>query len=147
MPDEKRVNASPLLVTSGKVFSNGAQVADAVKFMVKFKPKVWEGKRLSDRGTHRRWTGYDVEVNLVEWKTNRRYKTVINEFLKTGKTPEFTFQGIQEDKNSDFYDENGADEITCIGCVPTSDISLLELDTDGDVSKIDVTFGAKDIIY
>lgn len=141
----ERVNSRPLSAREGKAYIDGVVVYDACKFKVVFKPNVWEGKQLSELGTNRRWIGYDIEVILEEWKTTNRYKDMVDKYLKSGVTPELTIQGIQTDKNSDFYDRNGSNKITCVGCVPIDDISLSDMDTDGDVVKDSVKFGAKRI--
>lgn len=141
----ERVNSRPLSAREGKAYIDGVVVYDACKFKVVFKPAVWEGKQLSELGTNRRWIGYDIEVILEEWKTTNRYKDMVDKYLKSGVTPELTIQGIQTDKNSDFYDRNGSNKITCVGCVPIDDISLSDMDTDGDVVKDSVKFGAKRI--
>ena len=137
-----KVNSRPLSAREGKAYIDGVVVYDACKFKVVFKPDVWEGKQLSEQGTNRRWIGYDIEVTLEEWKTTNRYKDMVDKYLKSGVTPELTIQGIQTDKNSDFYDRNGSNKITCVGCVPIDDISLSDMDTDGDVVKDSVKFGA-----
>lgn len=141
----ERVNSRPLSAREGKAYIDGVVVYDACKFKVVFKPDVWEGKQLSEQGTNRRWIGYDIEVILEEWKTTNRYKDMVDKYLKSGVTPELTIQGIQTDKNSDFYDRNGSNKITCVGCVPIDDIPLSDMDTDGDVVKDSVKFGAKRI--
>lgn len=141
----ERVNRRPLSAREGKAYIDGVVVYDACKFKVVFKPDVWEGKQLSEQGTNRRWIGYDIEVILEEWKTTNRYKDMVDKYLKSGVTPELTIQGIQTDKNSDFYDRNGSNKITCVGCVPIDDIPLSDMDTDGDVVKDSVKFGAKRI--
>lgn len=143
MAKNERVNSSPLSAREGKVYIDGVLVADSCKFKVIFKPDVWSGKQLSEPGTNRRWIGYDIEVQITEWKTTRRYRGMVDKYLKTGATPEFMIQGIQTDKNSDFYTKNKSEKVTCVGCVPTGDINLIEMDTDGDVVKEDITFGAK----
>lgn len=140
---KKRVNRSPLSAREGKVYLDGVLIADTCKFKVVFKPDVWSGKQLSEPGTNRRWIGYDIEVTIEEWKTTRRYRNMIDSYLKTGKTPELTIQGIQTDKNSDFYAKNKSEKVTCIGCVPTGDMNLIDMDTEGDVVKESITFGAK----
>lgn len=139
----ERVNRSPLSAREGKVYLNGVLIADTCKFQVVFKPDVWSGKQLSEQGTNRRWIGYDIEVTIEEWKTTRRYRNMIDSYLKTGKTPELTIQGVQTDKNSNFYEKNKSEKVTCIGCVPTDDINLIDMDTDGDVVKESIKFGAK----
>lgn len=145
MPNRTRVNSSPLSAREGKVYIDGVLVADSCKFKVVFKPDVWSGKQLSERGTNRRWIGYDIEVQVSQWKTNRMYRTMIDKYLKDGTTPEMTIQGIQDDKNSDFYATNKSEKVTCVGCVPTGDINLIDMDTEGDVVKEEITFGAKRI--
>ena len=145
MAKSSRVNKSPLCAREGKVYIDGVLVADCCKFNVKFTPSVWTGKCLSEKGTNRRWTGYDVTGSIEEWKTTNMWKKKILNYIKTGKTPEFKIQGICEDKNSDFYDANKKDEILVVGCVITGDINLMDLDTDGDVVKESISFGAKDI--
>lgn len=138
-----RVNRAPLSAREGKVFLDGTLIADTCKFKVVFKPDVWSGRQLSEPGTNRRWIGYDIEVTVEEWKTTRRYRTMIDEYLKSGKTPELTIQGVQTDENSDFYASNKGEIVTCVGCVPTGDMNLIDMDTEGDVVKESITFGAK----
>lgn len=145
MVDTKRVNSSPLSAREGKVYIDGVLVADSCKFKVVFKPDVWSGKQLSEMGTNRRWIGYDIEVQITQWKTTRMYRTMIDKYLKDGITPEMTIQGIQTDKNSDFYLKNKSEKVTCMGCVPTGNINLIDMDTDGDVVKEEITFGAKKV--
>ena len=145
MADVKRVNSSPLSAREGKVYIDGVLVADSCKFKVVFKPDVWSGKQLSEHGTNRRWIGYDIEVQITQWKTTRMYRTMIDKYLKDGTTPEMTIQGVHTDTNSDFYVKNKSEKVTCIGCVPTGDINLIDMDTDGDVVKEDITFGAKKV--
>lgn len=141
-----RVNTSPLSAREGKVYVDGTLVADSCVFKVVFKPDVWEGKQLGRKGTNRRWIGYDIEVTIEQWKTNRFYRKKIDEYIKNGVTPELKIQGIQEDPNSDFYDLNGAEQVTCVGCVPKDDINLIDCDTEGDVVKESITLGAYDIV-
>ena len=145
MANTNRVNSSPLSAREGKVYIDGVLVADSCKFLVVFKPDVWAGKKLSEHGTNRRGIGDDIEVQISQWKTTRMYRTMIDKYLKEGITPEMTIQGIQTDKNSDFYLTNKSEKVTCTGCVPTGDINLIDMDTDGDVVKEEITFGAKKI--
>lgn len=147
MGSNGRVNKSPVSAREGSVYLDGSQVADACKFKVSFVPKLWEGKSIGENGTNRRWMGYDIKVTIEQWKTTPLYKKKILEYIETGATPEFKIQGISDDKNSDYYANNGgSDVITLIGCVPTGEISLMELDTDGDVMKESIEFGAYDMI-
>lgn len=143
---KNRVNKSPVSMREGSVFLDGALVADSCKLNIVFTPKVWEGKTLGERGTNRRWLGYDITGTIEQWKTTPLYKKKIMEYISTGATPEFTIQGISEDKNSDYYENmGGSDSITVIGVVPTGDITLMDLDTDGEVMKESIKFGAYDV--
>lgn len=131
----------------GNVFLDGAKVADACKLNAVFTPKVWEGRTLGERGTNRRWLGYDITGTIEQWKTTPLYKKKILEYIQTGKTPEFKIQGISEDKASDFYENNGgSDTVTLTGCVLTGDIPLIDLDTEGEVMKESIKFGAYDMV-
>lgn len=143
-----RVNKSPLSMREGKILIDGDLVGEASKYTLRFTPTVWEGKTLSEKGTNRRWLGYDVTGTLEKWKTNKFLKQKIKKFLESGVTPEMTIQGICEDPNSDFYASNGKknDEITAVGCVLTGDLTLMDLDTDGEVVKESINFGAKEVV-
>lgn len=141
----KTVNKRPLSMREGKVFLDGSEVADSCKLNLLFTPKVWEGKTLGEAGTNRRWIGYDITGTIEQWKTTNMWKKKVLEYIESGATPEFTIQGICEDKNSDYYDTNGGDTVTVVGCVMTGDIPLMDLDTDGDVVKESIKFGAKDL--
>lgn len=145
--DTGRVNKSPLSLREGKVFIDGYEVADSCKAKITFVPKVWEGKSLGDPATNRRWLAYDIKVTIEQWKTTPLYKNKVLAYIQTGATPEFTVQGISDDKNSDYYANNGGgDTVTAVGCVLTGEIDLLELDTDGDVVKESIEMGAHHIV-
>ena len=73
-------------------------------------------------------------------------KEKIKEYLKSGKTPELTVQGIMNDENSDYYAEYGSDIVTAVGCVLTGDLPLTALDCEGQVVDDDIAFNIKDIV-
>lgn len=139
----ERVNRSPLSAREGKVYLDGVLIADTCKFQVVFKPDVWSGKQLSEPGPTVAGLVTILRSPLRNGKTTRRYRNMIDSYLKDGKTPELTIQGVQTDKNSDFYATNKSETVTCVGCVPTDDINLIDMDTDGDVVKESIKFGAK----
>lgn len=141
------VNKRPLSVTDGRIYIDGVLVADSCKYNAVFTPKVWEGKALGDPGTNRRWIGYDITGTIDSWKTNNLYKEKVLEYIERGETPEMEIYSVNDDTNSDFFEQHGKkDELTLSGCVLTGDIPLMDLDTDGDVAKISVKFGAKKLI-
>lgn len=137
------VNKRPLSAREGKIYLDGDLIADTCRFQAVFTPNVWEGKALSEPGTNRRYIGYDITGTLEMWRTTSLIKNKIKEYIATGKTPEFTITGINDDVNSDYYDANGTDKITLLGVVLTGDINLMDLDTDGDVVRDSLSFGAK----
>lgn len=145
MAKTTKVNKSPLSMREGKVYLDGVEVADSCKCQIVFTPKVWEGQALGDPGTNRRWIGYDITVTIESWKTNNRWASMVQRYIKNGATPEFKIQGVQADRNSDYYAKNKTNKITAVGCVPTGDINLLDMDTDGEVVKESIKFGAKKI--
>lgn len=145
MGKSSKVNKSPLSMREGKVFLDGVEVADSCKLQIIFTPKVWEGKALGDPGTNRRWIGYDITGTIESWKTNNRWEKMVRNYLSNGATPEFKIQGVQDDRNSDYYVKNKANKITITGCVLTGDINLMDLDTDGEVVKESIKFGAKKV--
>lgn len=138
-------NRRPITLRDGSVFIDGVKVLDACKIKIVYTPEVWEGKYLGDKGTNRRWIGRDITGSLTEYKSTNWLREKINEYEKTGKTPEMTIQGIREDPGSDYYDTLGDERVTAMGVVLTGDIPLIELDTDGDVVKEEISFGAKRI--
>lgn len=140
------VNKNHISLKEGSAFIDGVKVLEAIKLSVVVTPEVWSGRSLGEKGKSRRWLGIDVTGSLSEYKSTPWYKEKVNQYIKTGKTPEMVIQGIQDDKNSDFYEAYGSETVTLKGCVITGDIPIFDLDTDGEVVKNQVSFGAHDII-
>jgi hypothetical protein len=140
------VNKRHISLKEGSAFIDGVKVLEAIKLSIVVTPEVWSGRSLGEKGKSRRWLGIDVTGSLSEYKSTPWYKEKVNEYIKTGKTPEMVIQGIQDDKNSDFNETYGSETVTLKGCVITGDIPILDLDTDGEVVKNQVSFGAHDII-
>lgn len=139
-------NKSPISVTEGKIYFNGVEVMDSISCKVTFTPKTWTGQFLGDRTPSTRWLGYSIKVEVTRGRSNAFLKDAITNYRDTGITPEITIQGIINDPGSDYVAEgNGPISVTAMGCVPTSDITLLELNADGDILKDSITFNAKDV--
>ncbi len=136
-------NRKPLSLKEGKAYIDGVEVMDAIKLHVAYVPTVWAGKMLGDKGTNRRWTGRDITGTLDEYKTTPRWENIVKEYEANGKTPELTIQAVRTDKDSDYYDISGSESMTITGVVITGEIPLIDLDTDGDVVKQSISFGAK----
>jgi hypothetical protein len=138
-------NKKPLSLEEGKIFIDGVEVIDAAKLTILYQPKVWSGKMLGDKGTNRRWLGRDITGTLDEYRTTPRFNNIVAKYENDGITPELTIQGVRVDKDSDYYELSGSESVTLTGCVLTGDITLLSLDTDGEVVKDSISFGAKHI--
>ena len=142
-----RYNANPVALSEGKIFVDGVQIADGVKFELKFTPKVWSGKVLGERSSSSRWLGYEITGTITRRVMTPWYKEIVQKYQKDGVTPEMTIQGVMDDKGSDFYQKYGSDVVTAVGCVFTGDIMLMALDTSSDGVREDaISFNAKDVI-
>jgi hypothetical protein len=140
------VNKRHISLKEGSAFVDGITVMDAIKLSFVFTPEVWSGRSLGERGMSRRWIGSDITGSLSEYKSTPWYRDMVKKYETTGATPEFTIQGIQDDKNSDFNETYGSETITLKGCVITGDIPLLDLDSSGEVVENEISFGAHDVI-
>lgn len=139
-------NKNPISLREGKVFIDGIEVLDSVKCEIKFTPDVWTGRQLGERTPSSRWLGCQITGNMTRRRSTPWLREAIQRYNKDKGTPEFTIQGIMNDENSDYYAENGAETITCVGCVLTGDLNLINLDSGGNVVEDSIAFNAKDIV-
>jgi len=139
-------NKNPISLREGQVAIDGVVVLDAVKCQVTVTPDVWTGKVLGERTPSSRWLGANITGTMTQRRSTPWLKQKIKEYLQSGSTPEFTFQGIMDDENSDYYAANGSDVVTLVGCVLTGGLPLTALDSDGDVVDDAISFNAKDIV-
>ncbi|MDD3029762.1 MAG: phage tail tube protein [Alphaproteobacteria bacterium] len=136
------VNKRRISMREGNVFLDGLKVLDAVKCEVVFTPEVTESRALKEQGLSRRWIGYDITGSITEYRSTPWLRKAIAAYNKTGATPEFTISAVQDDKNSDYYDANGTIPVTLSGVVLTGDISLINLDSEGELLQDEIEFGA-----
>lgn len=139
-------NKSPISLREGKVFIDGVEVLDAVKCEIKFTPDVWTGRQLGERTPSSRWVGATITGTITRRRSTPWLKDLIAKYNKTKATPEFTIQGIMSDQNSDYYQANGDDIVTCVGCVLTGDLPLTALDSEGTVVDDAISFNVKDLV-
>lgn len=139
-------NKSPISLREGKVMLDGLVVADAVKCEIKFTPDVWSGKQLGERTPSSRWLGGKITGTITRRRSTPFLKEKIMEYLKTGKTPEMTIQGIMNDTESDFYAAYGSDTVTVVGCVLTGDFNLTSLDSEGEILDDAIAFNGKNFV-
>mgnify|MGYP000810461413 CR=1 FL=1 len=135
----ERYNDNPIALSEGKVFVDGVQILDGVKFELKFTPDVYTGKVLGERSPSSRWMGYTITGTITRRISTPWYKEIVQKYQKDGITPECTIQGVMDDKGSDYYQMYGSDTVTAVGCVFTGDIPLMALDTAGAVSYTHLT--------
>ena len=139
-------NKSPISLKEGKAFIDGVEVLDAVVCNITFTPDVWTGKQLGERTNSSRWLGYNITGNITRRRSTKWLEQKIMEYKASGKTPEITIQGLMNDENSDYYEANGANTVTAVGCVLTGDLPLTRLDSNGEIVDDDISFNAKDIV-
>jgi Protein of unknown function (DUF2001). len=146
MSELLKYHKNPISLREGKVFIDGIEVYDLVKCEIKFTPDVWTGRQLGDRSASSRWLGYSITGSITRRRTTPWLKNVIQGYMKNGKTPEFTIQGIMNDEGSEYYANNGSDTVTVVGVVLTGDLSLISLDAEGQVLDDVMGFNAKAIV-
>lgn len=139
-------NRHPVSLREGAVSLDGTKIMSAVKFKVVAIPKTAEAAVLGDQTPSTRWIGMSYRVEISEYKSTPWMEEALKKYKDTRRTPEFTVQGIQDDPGSDYQQENGVLTVTATGCVMTSEIPLLELDTDGELIKRDITMAAKNVV-
>ena len=123
-------NKRRISLREGRVYLDGKEIMDAVKLEAVFTPDVNESRGLKERGVSRRWLGFDITGTITEYRT----------------TPEFTITGVQDDKGSDYYAKYGNITKTLRGVVLTGDLSLINMDGEGDVMQDEIEFGANDMV-
>lgn len=139
-------NNRRISLREGSVYLDGKRVMEAVKLEAVFTPEVAESRVLKERGVSRRWIGYDITGTLTEYRTTAWLKDTIQKYIREGITPEFTITGIQNDKNSEYYEKNGNIKITLKDVVLTGDLTLLNLDAEGELLQDEIEFGARSMV-
>lgn len=139
-------NKNPISLREGKIFIDGVEVCDSVKCEIKFTPDVWTGRQLGEITPSSRWLGAAISGSITRRRSTPWLKEAIQKYLNDKGTPEFTIQGLMDDENSDYYADNGSIVVTCVGCVLTGDLNLINLDSDGQVVDDTIAFNAKDIV-
>lgn len=139
-------NHAPISLRDGIIAVDGLVIADGVKCEIKFTPDVWEGRQLGELTPSSRWIGYKITGSITRRRSTPWLKEVVQKYQKGHETPELTIQGTMDDKNSDYYKQYGSDTMTAVGCVLTGDMTLISLDSGGDVLEDSISFNAKDVL-
>lgn len=133
--------------SQGRAFLDGEECLDAVSFSIVFSPVTSSTKTLGHTGEDTRWKGHTIKVTLSEYRSTDWIKQAIKNYLENKVTPNFTFQGICTDEQSDYYKDYGSQAVTVTGCVPTGDITVLSHDVNSDFVQDSITFNCKDIKF
>lgn len=141
------VNKRRISLREGEAYLDGMKVLESIKLEMNYTPDVSESRVLKEKGLSRRWIGHDITGTITEYRSTPWIREAIKKYNETGATPEFTIQGIQDDKNSDYYDEHGDIMVTALGAVLTGDLPLINLDSEGDLMQDEIEFGAHDVIF
>ena len=128
-------NHSPISVREGHVFLDGVEIMDSIKCNIKMTPDTWSGRQLGEITPSTRWLGYSITGTITRRRNTMWLKEKIKYYQETHETPEMTIQGIMEDNQSDFYKQFGS-----------GDLTLLDLDSEGQVLEDNIAFSAKDFI-
>lgn len=133
--------------SQGRAFLDGEECLDAVSFSIVFSPVTSSTKTLGHTGEDTRWKGHTIKVTLSEYRSTDWIKRAIKNYLENKVTPNFTFQGVCTDEQSDYYRDYGGQTVTVTGCVPTGDITVLSHDVNSDFVQDSITFNCKDLKF
>lgn len=133
--------------SQGKAFIDGEECLDATAFSIIFSPITSSTKTLGHTGEDTRWKGYNIRINLTEYRSRPWLKNIIKDFLDNKKTPNFTFQGMCTDEQSDYFHDYGGQTVTVTGCVPIGDITILAQDVNSDFVTDSIQFSGKDLKF
>lgn len=133
--------------SQGRAFLDGEECLDAVSFSILFSPVTSSTKTLGHTGEDTRWKGHTIKVTLSEYRSTDWIKQAIKNYMEKRITPNFTFQGVCTDEQSDYYKEYGGQTVTVTGCVPTGDITVLQQDVNSDFVQDTITFNCKDLKF
>ena len=133
--------------SQGRAFLDGEECLDAVSFSIVFSPVTSSTKTLGHTGEDTRWKGHTIKVTLSEYRSTDWIKRAIKNYLENKVTPNFTFQGVCTDEQSDYYRDYGGQTVTVTGCVPTGDITVLSHDVNSDFVQDSITFNCKELKF
>lgn len=140
------VTKVPRSMREGKAYIDGELVIDLITASIVFTPEVSEKRAVGEKGKTRRWMGYDVTGTITRYRTTPMFKKMVKKYLDSGATPTMTIVGMQDDPVADYDVAYGKDTITVEDAVITGDISLLDLDTEGEFVQDEIEYGGRNLI-
>lgn len=130
----------------GKAYIDGEMVLDLIKMQIVATPEVAESRSIGQRGKSRQWVGMDYTGSITEYRSTPWLKERLKKYQATGQTPNLTIVGVHDDKYSSYNIRAGNDVITVQNAVITSDIVLVDLDSEGELVQTEIEFGAENVI-
>ncbi len=137
----------PTIAKLGKVYMDGQELGDCVRFVVTMTANVESGNTLGTTKKINRLLGFDAKVTVSRRRNSGWIRAAYREWKETGRWPDISMTGVTDDVASDYHKENGADKVTVLGMQPTGDITLLNLDADAGFVKDEITFLADEVIF
>lgn len=141
-----KYNKNPISLREGSIFIDGVEVADSVNCTINFTPDTWTGRTLGETIPSTRWLGGSISGTITRRRSTDWLKQAIKKYIDSKETPEFTIQGIMDDKNSDYYDDFGDTTVTVVGCVLTGDLNLITLESEGEIVDDSISFSGKGLV-
>lgn len=139
-------NKAPMSLREGSIYIDGMKICDGVKAEFKLTPDVWTGRQLGEKTQSSRWLGFSITGSITRRRSTNWLAEVAQKYKDSKVTPELTIQGIMSDEGSDFYATTGGKNlvVTLMGCVLTGDLTILALDSGGNIVDDVVNFNAYD---
>lgn len=140
--DVKRMSAR-----EGRGFVDGKIVTSLIKLNAVFTPEVTKKRVMGQRGMTSKVIGYDITGTITQFKNTPWIRDSIKTYLDTGVFPQIDIQAVMDDSDSDYVKNFGADKIQLIGVQFDGDLTLVDLDSEGEEVQEEVTFGASEIRF
>lgn len=123
----------------GKVFFEGEEVLNAVKFELDIEKDKVEIKRLGKRMTGHKTIGLSGTGSITEYHATSKWAKALQKFKDTGEDAYFDGVAMIEDKSSG----RGSEKISIYG-INIDSATIVSLDAEGDVIKDEIPFTIED---
>lgn len=131
----------------GRGFVNGSQVTSLIKLHAVFTPEVSEKRVVGQRGKTPKVIGFGITGTITQFKATRWIRDAVKTYLTTGIFPLMDIQAVMDDPDSDFVRRYGEDRVQLIGVQLTGDLSLIDIDAEGEEIQEEISFIATEVRY
>ena len=131
----------------GRAYVNGSEVTSLIKLNAVFTPEISEKRTVGQRSTSAKILGFGITGTITQYKATRWLRNGIKQYLNTGVFPQMDIQATMDDADSDFYEQYGAERIQLIGVQLSGDLTLIDLDAEGEEVQEEVTFIASEVRF